>query len=289
MSRVTICLTERCNLDCKYCFRKVTNVEDIECDNILDFMHRLNKVETIDEIYLTGGEPFLYKDLEKLLIKCNSVCNNLYILTNGILLNDKNIALAKKYKVKLHVSLDSYDARYHNIYRGGHSVIMKNLKILKNDPSIEINLNVTLSPLNLDQISLIEIFAEESGFTTDYSILSVDSNMENSWYKMKSNDISKLYNELSLWAQKNNRSIKLKFFNYILKNKNAKLKQCIYCKNNFVIKTNGDVCACFNNDNLYYGNIILEHPKKIIERYQTSMPELKYEDCFSLNCAGTYL
>jgi len=69
---LVICLTNDCNLRCKYCFvgeknfnKKVISKENIE--NALVAVKELAKIKNKDEIFITffGGEPTLYPDLIK--------------------------------------------------------------------------------------------------------------------------------------------------------------------------------------------------------------------------------
>jgi MoaA/NifB/PqqE/SkfB family radical SAM enzyme len=88
----------------------------------------------IKEFYLSGGEPFLIKnlfDIVKFLKKKEAVVS---IATNGFCLNEKIIKKLSKVGVDmLHVSVDGHLPEIHNTFRGGNffDKIVKNLEIIK--------------------------------------------------------------------------------------------------------------------------------------------------------------
>ena len=77
-------ITSACNYSCEHCFyyKKLNSGRDLSFDALL---HIIKKFKKIDELSVTGGEPFLRKDLVKILeafyINCHPVEIN--IPTNG--------------------------------------------------------------------------------------------------------------------------------------------------------------------------------------------------------------
>lgn len=289
MSRLTICLTNKCNLNCLYCFADKDNSDNpLKLDRVKEFIIKLHRKEKIEEIYLTGGEPLLYPDIEEIICFCTSFTKKIILLTNGILLRQNIMHMLNEYGAYLHVSLDSMNKTYHNKYRGGHNIIIQNLLELKKYTNIKVNINVTLSPININEIPFIESFVEEMGFTSDYSLLTSNSSVENSWDNVSQETINLMIKELKLWGEKNNNT-KVIFFEYILKKGISNVKSCYYCKNNIVIHSNGEAYACFNNNRLYFGNILEGKINNVVDKYyQMNVNEL-YEGCFSFKCIGTFL
>lgn len=108
-----ISLTERCNLRCTYCMPE-EGIQLSEKENILtheeiiylakEFVHL-----GVNKIRLTGGEPLVKKNIEKIIRELTDLPIQLGITTNGILL-DKYIDLFKECGVKdLNISLDTLD------------------------------------------------------------------------------------------------------------------------------------------------------------------------------------
>ena len=108
-----ISVTDRCNFRCTYCmpFDEYTWINKKE---ILSFeeIARLAKFFVqlgVDQIRLTGGEPLVRQDLEKLIDKLSSLSglNDLSLTTNGSLLADKAPALKAAGLKRINVSIDT--------------------------------------------------------------------------------------------------------------------------------------------------------------------------------------
>ncbi len=90
-----ISVTDRCNFRCTYCM-PFDEYEWIDKKELLTFeeITRLAGLFVqlgVDKIRLTGGEPLLRKDLEKLISKLSSLdaLEDLCLTTNGSLLAEK--------------------------------------------------------------------------------------------------------------------------------------------------------------------------------------------------------
>lgn len=108
-----ISLTDRCNLRCIYCMEEKENTffneEEILTKNeICKVVNACSKLG-IKKIRLTGGEPLVRKDIVELVEEINKIegIEEIYITTNGILLEDK-VSLLKNAGLKgVNISLDS--------------------------------------------------------------------------------------------------------------------------------------------------------------------------------------
>ena len=137
-------LTERCNLRCTHCYQNEEIIKDelsleenfMVVDKFVDFIKTLNKDSySRGVLNITGGEPFVYKDLEPLLEYISRFKKYLSFnfLSNGTLINDKTIALIKKYKpIFVQISIDG-DKISHDKIRGvgAFDVSMEGIKRLK--------------------------------------------------------------------------------------------------------------------------------------------------------------
>ncbi|MGB0882064.1 MAG: GTP 3',8-cyclase MoaA [Vicingaceae bacterium] len=108
-----ISLTERCNLRCFYCMPEEGIVLS-EKSTILTHEEIIVLAKTfvslgVNKIRLTGGEPLIKKNIEKIIRELTALPISLGITTNGILL-DKYIDLFKECGVKdINISLDTLD------------------------------------------------------------------------------------------------------------------------------------------------------------------------------------
>jgi len=97
--RVVWNILKRCNYDCLYCWPEahdnISLIPNIErC--IQGFDNLYSKIEPSKvNLTITGGEPFLIKDLPKLLEHIKPKCSYLNILTNGSSSVDKMLKAGK--------------------------------------------------------------------------------------------------------------------------------------------------------------------------------------------------
>ena len=113
-----ISVTDRCNFRCSYCMPQEIFGRDyqfLERSELLNFeeIERLVRVfagHDVKKIRLTGGEPLLRRDLEKLVAQLAGIPElELTLTTNGGLLADKAQALREAGLNRVTVSLDSLD------------------------------------------------------------------------------------------------------------------------------------------------------------------------------------
>lgn len=113
-----ISLTERCNLRCFYCMPE-EGVELSEKSNVLtheEIIHLAKEFVKlgVNKIRLTGGEPLIKKNIEKIIKELTDLPIQLGITTNGILL-DKYLELFKECGVNdINISLDTLDKEKFN-------------------------------------------------------------------------------------------------------------------------------------------------------------------------------
>ena len=156
MKKRSVCwnITSRCNENCKFCYRVLTEQEnDIEKNKkILKVLAKLS----VDKISWTGGEALLYPNLVELLkiSKSYGIINNL--LTNGKLLSKEKIIELEPY---LDYITLSYDSNNENIYkvmgRGeqhGKNVIQVLDFIKENNINIKIKVNTLVSKINKNEV-----------------------------------------------------------------------------------------------------------------------------------------
>jgi GTP 3',8-cyclase len=114
-----ISVTDRCNFRCVYCMPKEVFGRDyrfLDRKELLSFeeIHRVARAfaaHGVQKLRLTGGEPLLRRDLERLVAMLARIpgIEDLTLTTNGALLTEKAHALAEAGLGRVTVSLDSLD------------------------------------------------------------------------------------------------------------------------------------------------------------------------------------
>ncbi|OEF96970.1 GTP 3',8-cyclase MoaA [Desulfuribacillus alkaliarsenatis] len=121
-----IAVTDRCNLRCQYCMPE-EGVKALNHVNILSFEEILSVVKVaaslgVRKIRLTGGEPLVRKDLEKLIFMISQVegIEDIAMTTNAIHLAERIDDLQAAGLNRVNISLDSLNAdKFRELTRGG--------------------------------------------------------------------------------------------------------------------------------------------------------------------------
>ncbi|MBR1646515.1 MAG: radical SAM protein [Selenomonadaceae bacterium] len=113
-------MTERCNLNCVYCFA-AARVESFERLTFNDYKKILDAVQRYNpraEIIFTGGEPLM----SPLTLPVAEYAKNLgfkrKLMTNATLIDEKNISALVDTFDEFKISVDGSDASKHDFYRG---------------------------------------------------------------------------------------------------------------------------------------------------------------------------
>ncbi|MDP2326013.1 MAG: radical SAM protein, partial [Gammaproteobacteria bacterium] len=147
-----ISVTDRCNFRCTYCMPKEVYGRDfqfLERAQLLSFdeIHRLVRIfvgHGIEKVRITGGEPLVRRQLEKLIELLAQVPGlDLTLTTNASLLKQKAQALKDAGLKRVTVSLDSLDDA---VFRSMNDVDFPVAKVLE---GIEEADRVGLKPLKI--------------------------------------------------------------------------------------------------------------------------------------------
>lgn len=127
---VLIEATNACNCRCVHCFlaRGVKRIDTASC---LDFISALPRIG-VGRVKITGGEPLLNPDWEKIIGQCRLLGLETTLCTNGMLLDKEKLASLKRNGVRVQISVDSVDKQtFENIRCGSsHKTLMDLLRML---------------------------------------------------------------------------------------------------------------------------------------------------------------
>ena len=134
-------VTRKCNLDCVFC-----SESDIFQDPSISTLSKLiNKLEGVERLYLSGGEPLLRKDIFEIIDLYRPHFQILGLPTNASMITDE---ISQKLVGKINyinAGLDGPRA-INDKYRGGTDTIISGLLTLK-----KFNIEVSLSTVILKQ------------------------------------------------------------------------------------------------------------------------------------------
>lgn len=108
-----ILITSKCTQKCNMCPQKKPNryIDSFKFDDISfgNFKMILNKFKYAVKLDLTGGEPFLHKDVFDMIEFGNKNKMSVEISTNGTILNDKIDQIINSSLSSLNISLDAHN------------------------------------------------------------------------------------------------------------------------------------------------------------------------------------
>ena len=164
-----LAVTDRCNLRCFYCMPE-EGINYLPKNDLLTFeeMLRVTTIfasQGISKIRITGGEPFLRKDMMQFLESISAIpeIKKIHITTNGTLLIDKIPRLKSLGINSINLSLDSLDKkRFHEITRRDDldKVLQSMHALIAENIQVKINM-VVMDGKNIgDVITMLELAKE---------------------------------------------------------------------------------------------------------------------------------
>jgi cyclic pyranopterin phosphate synthase len=186
-----ISVTDRCNFRCVYCMPKEVYGRDhrfLERRELLTFEEITRVARTfvsagVQKIRITGGEPLVRRDLERLIAQLAELDVDLTLTTNGSLLPQKAQALADAGLRRITVSLDSLDDA---IFRALNDVDFSVERVLEgidaaSAAGLPVKVNAVIKRgVNDDQVVPLAAFFRERGHTLRF-IEYMDVGHTNGW------------------------------------------------------------------------------------------------------------
>ncbi len=172
LNSIYLYLTDRCNLRCRHCWIEPLYYEGRK-DNSAEFDLKFLKkaIEDAKEIglnrvKLTGGEPFLRRDILDIVAYLRAQNITVDIETNGTLIDKETVEVLKVNCVnQVSVSLDSMTEEQHEIFRGVkgcyHDAV-NGLSLLA-DSGINTQLIMTLYKENVSEIERLVKLSSRMG------------------------------------------------------------------------------------------------------------------------------
>ncbi|MEX6689713.1 GTP 3',8-cyclase MoaA [Danxiaibacter flavus] len=152
-------VTDRCNLRCCYCMPEhqqfLSRDEVLSYEEIIFLVNALTRTG-ITKVRITGGEPFVRKDLSSLLEQLSSIktLENLSITTNGVLTGKYIDQLLRSNITNVNLSLDTLrrDRFFRLTRRDEFDAVFASLQMLMQKPfNLKLNM-VVINDMNVDEI-----------------------------------------------------------------------------------------------------------------------------------------
>lgn len=155
--RVDLNLTNKCHLNCKYCYASANSISQISNElTLAEYDELFSEFEEMGvfRVQLAGGEPLMRSDFLDIISLSKKYTFSLSLNTTGYFLTDeicKEISLANFELVT--VSLEGNVSELHDKIKGGKSFdkAIEAIKLLKKH-NLNTAIGITLNSMNIDSV-----------------------------------------------------------------------------------------------------------------------------------------
>lgn len=146
-------VTGRCNLHCRHCYVTDSNKISEPALYQIEYLFKESKLYGIDNVKITGGEPFIRNDVLGILellksngLKLKAICSN------GTLINDDHIESMKEFDPAPYVKLSFDGIGFHDWIRGHEGIESDTLVLVDKLKSngLRVWINYCLNKYNID-------------------------------------------------------------------------------------------------------------------------------------------
>jgi len=207
-TNLRISVTDRCNIRCFYCM-PAENVPFMERKELLTYeeIERFVRIMIplgVEKIRLTGGEPLVRRDLDRLVARIVALpgIRDVGLTTNGLLLGEQAEGLYRAGLRRLNVSLDALDpVKFREVTRrDGYEQVLAGLEAAERAGFREIKINaVSIRGMTEDEIVPFGHFARRTGHEVrfiEYMPLDAESAWERAKVLFASEIVERLSREL---------------------------------------------------------------------------------------------
>lgn len=165
-------LTPCCNLSCKMCYVHLSKEEQEKRGRLHSVSEWLRIAEEAKEqgllfLLLTGGEPFVRRDLPELVRGLQEMGIVVSLNSNGTLIDEKTVEWLKQTPPsRINITLYGFSNETYQDLCGipdGFDRVMKALSLLK-EAGIAVKLNCSVTPFNLHDLPAVIRFATENNY-----------------------------------------------------------------------------------------------------------------------------
>jgi MoaA/NifB/PqqE/SkfB family radical SAM enzyme len=161
----------RCNLACTYCNEYDDHSDPLPTETMLERVDHLARLGTA-VVTISGGEPLLHPELERIIARCRRRGTITGMITNGYLLSRKRIqSLNAAGLDHLQISIDNVQPD--EVSMKSLKVLDKKLQYLAEEANFKVNINTVLGSgvRRPDDALKIAHRAVELGFTCTVGII----------------------------------------------------------------------------------------------------------------------
>ncbi|MDD3887516.1 MAG: radical SAM protein [Patescibacteria group bacterium] len=146
-------VTSKCNLKCEFCFGPEQRVDDLNTNQARKMIDQF-KMQGVEKIVFTGGEPLTRKDIIDLIQYAKKQGFYTILHTNGLLLTKEKLEMLAKFLDQINLPIDGCDEDTNMIIRkrGVFEKVLEILEWLEEYRKLKIVISTVVTQLNKDCI-----------------------------------------------------------------------------------------------------------------------------------------
>jgi len=154
--KLTLMLTSLCNLKCEFCDIPERNYQkkELSKDEAIKIINSAAKLG-IEYLEITGGEPFLHKDLFEVIDYAHSKEIKINITTNGLLIKENLTRIAKSKINHISISIDGLEKTHDQLrnQQGTYKRTLEGIELLKEQcRNVKISINFVVTNKNVYEL-----------------------------------------------------------------------------------------------------------------------------------------
>ncbi|MFD6936231.1 radical SAM protein [Streptomyces goshikiensis] len=167
--KALIQICEPCNALCGHCFVVATKRGNyMPLRKIKEQLIPQLVQARVTKVTLTGGEPFMHRDLIEIVAAFRAAGMSVGVCTNGTMCSDEQVAALAELDAHMNVSLDGFSEESHSIFRGLPDCFAETVGTIKRFATAGILQGLLCTPNNLveehEYRELVQ-FAKDQGAT----------------------------------------------------------------------------------------------------------------------------
>ena len=173
--------TDACNYKCKHCYlENIPEKNEMNADEIKRIFSNSRLLKNA-RVGISGGEPFMKKDIVEILSTISKLGYKLEMTTNGAFPERVKEFLNKsnKNKIDIAVSIDGLENSNDKIRaKGGFEKAVKTLEIIKEIGINKLQVNVVIQKLNIDHLNEIKEYFSSLNINVSFIPLQTTNNAQ---------------------------------------------------------------------------------------------------------------
>lgn len=159
---INIELTDRCPLNCPYCYKELENSINLDFSVLSKALHEFS-ANGGKYVLLSGGEPLLYPHLLEAIQLCNKLGLKTSISTSGFEIDESYLNnLFRSGLNTLYISLNSHDPEINSLSRDGYEYAINAMELCQKS-QLPYKLNSVIRHDNINLLPEFINFAKKMG------------------------------------------------------------------------------------------------------------------------------